>query len=173
MNDDVVPDSGKTTGFNGAEAPLKGLRVLFFGLLLFVSFCLNAEDDTGEVNNDGTAVVVQESGDDGTLEKKELKTEDGEVAMVNGVKWRYVVVDGGANINVAHDKIKGTVIVPEIIDGYPVTRISAKAFAGCSLVTNVVVPSSVVSIGKRAFYACVRLRSVSMHGDGRFPAVSR
>jgi hypothetical protein len=165
MNDDTVPDGGKTFGFNGGGTLPKGLSVLFFGVMLFVSFCVNAETETGEVNDDG-AVVVPGSGDDGTSDETESETGNSGVVLENGVRWRYTVVDGEASVSVDYEKIRGTVYVPPTIDEYPVTRIKARAFVGCNNITNVVIPSSVVEIGQRAFYECARLRSVSMHGDG-------
>ena len=44
------------------------------------------------------------------------------------------------------------VIIPKKIDGYTVTAIGQKAFADCTGVTGIVIPSTVATIENRAFY---------------------
>ena len=51
-------------------------------------------------------------------------------------------------------------IIPEIIEGYPVTDIWEFAFSGCSSLTDITIPESVTSIGASAFSNCRSLLSI-------------
>lgn len=60
----------------------------------------------------------------------------------------------------------GTVVIPETVtyDGttYTVTGIKDGAFMGCTELTNVTIPNSVIIIGKYAFYSCISLTSITI-----------
>jgi hypothetical protein len=56
----------------------------------------------------------------------------------------------------------GTAIIPETINGLPVTAIGSYAFLGCATLTNVTIPSSVTSIGEQAFGSCTGLTSITL-----------
>ncbi|GEM_PF-4701774 len=62
----------------------------------------------------------------------------------------YVIEDGGIAI-VGYTGTEQTVIVPEMIGGYPVSEISEGAFADCRTVTEVVLPETVMVIEQGAF----------------------
>lgn len=55
--------------------------------------------------------------------------------------------------------IKGDLIIPDKIDGLPVTKISKEAFRECKTLSSVVVPESVNSIGTDAFKNCAALKT--------------
>ena len=54
----------------------------------------------------------------------------------------------------------GSVVIPDTINGYPVTSIGAGAFLNVSAMTNVVFGSAVSSLGDHAFDSCSNLTSV-------------
>ena len=54
------------------------------------------------------------------------------------------------------------IVMPELIDGLPVTRIDHAAFENCTSLRNIVLPLSLNSIGVRAFNGCTRLESVAI-----------
>lgn len=54
------------------------------------------------------------------------------------------------------------VSVPSYINGSKVNIIDSEAFAGCSFLTNVIIPSGVISIGDRAFSGCSNLSDISI-----------
>ena len=58
------------------------------------------------------------------------------------------------------DKI---VVIPDVYNNIPVTCINANAFSSCSMI-SIIIPSSVVSIGNDAFYACSLLSKVYYEG---------
>src|SRR5579871_4181151 len=56
----------------------------------------------------------------------------------------------------------GVVIIPEKINGLPVTSIGDNAFAGGSGLTTVTIPNTVTSIGSFAFDGCAGLSSITI-----------
>ena len=58
--------------------------------------------------------------------------------------------------------IGGDVVIPDTIDGRPVTAIGESAFACCTVLTSVTLPNSLTRIGDSAFERCVFLTSVTM-----------
>ena len=56
----------------------------------------------------------------------------------------------------------GELIIPSIIEGYPVTSIGDYAFSNCTSLTSVIIPDNVTNIGNYAFNGCSSLTSVNM-----------
>ena len=48
-------------------------------------------------------------------------------------------------------------VIPADYDGFPVSTIADNAFKNCSNITKVMIPDSVISIGKNSFYGCKNL----------------
>ena len=83
-----------------------------------------------------------------------------------------IVEDGTVDIVSCDRAIKGDYIIPDTIDGYPVTSIgksfspaSRWAFEGCENLTSIVIPNSVTLIGIDAFSSCYNLKKIVM-GSG-------
>ncbi len=79
--------------------------------------------------------------------------------------YTYEIVDGGAVITKADYSLAGDVIIPDTLDGYPVTEIGDKVFSWKTMITSVVIPDSVIKIGEEAFGACHSLTSIKI-GSG-------
>ncbi len=56
----------------------------------------------------------------------------------------------------------GAVVVPDLIEGLPVTSIDDYAFSYLIDVTSITMPASISSIGNRAFPNCSKLTSVEI-----------
>lgn len=54
------------------------------------------------------------------------------------------------------------IVIASEINGIPVREIAAEAFALCKAITSVCVPSTVDTIGRRAFSGCTSLESISL-----------
>lgn len=83
-----------------------------------------------------------------------------------------IAEDGTVDIVSCDRAIKGDYIIPNTIEGYPVTSIgksfspaSRWAFEGCENLTSIVIPDSVTLIGISAFSSCYNLKKIVM-GSG-------
>lgn len=62
---------------------------------------------------------------------------------------------------------ESTMVIPETIGGWPVTKIGEAAFQDNTTITSVTIPASVTEIGANAFAGCTNLTSVTYGGDWR------
>lgn len=76
--------------------------------------------------------------------------------------FTYEIENGHAVITALSDSASGSIEVPGVIGGYPVTEIGDYAFYGCSLVTSVSLPDSIEQIGVGAFYNCMMLERLAV-----------
>ena len=53
---------------------------------------------------------------------------------------------------------ESVLVIPETIDGLPVTGIASEAFKDCTSIVSVILPTTVTSIGANAFYNCTALK---------------
>lgn len=87
---------------------------------------------------------------------------------IDGVTWRYKIVDGNAVIGRRHPQFcsaisvstVGDLVIPSSLGGYPVTGIGEYAFYKCTKLTSVTIPNSVTNIERCAFERCGGLTSV-------------
>ena len=75
--------------------------------------------------------------------------------------WAYTAEDAGATLT-GYFGSETDVVVPDAMDGHPVTAIGEECFRGGSLVT-VSVPASVAHIGAYAFADCPALTAAFLH----------
>ncbi len=88
------------------------------------------------------------------------KYENGVCTVCGHVEfWEYSVADGKASIT-GYTGTDTAVIVPDKLEGVPVTAVSAAAFAKNSEIEYVRLPDSVRTIEKYAFLDCEALREV-------------
>jgi len=77
--------------------------------------------------------------------------------------FHYTTANRAVTITGVKDQsISGELIIPDTIDGYPVTAIGNSAFWRCDGLTSVVIPDSVKSIDGYAFSQCRSLKSVTL-----------
>ena len=61
----------------------------------------------------------------------------------------YEIADGQVTITDCNEAAAGELIIPDEIEGLPVTSIGDRAFWGCYRLTSITIPDSVTSIGYR------------------------
>lgn len=76
------------------------------------------------------------------------------------LRYRISDIDGQVTITDCDASVAGEVVIPEKIDGFPVTGIGERAFRDCGNLTAITVPDSVTRIGDRAFLNCFGLESI-------------
>lgn len=74
----------------------------------------------------------------------------------------YTISDGEVTITDFDESFCGDVIIPSVIEGYPVTSIGDEAFAYCQDIYSIEVPDSVTYIGKGAFFECWNLMKMTL-----------
>ena len=87
------------------------------------------------------------------------------VETVNGVAYKYYVVDGEAEISsgirempAVDQSTSGPIEIPSSLGGCPVTSLGTDAFYGCSRITSVSIPDTVANIGYCCFFGCGSLQ---------------
>ena len=78
-------------------------------------------------------------------------------------RMQYEIEDGVAVIT-GYEGGSGVVIIPDSLEGVPVGAIGPGAFADCSQITGLTIPTSVTQIGDGAFSGCSSLSVVNYSG---------
>ena len=90
----------------------------------------------------------------------------GGINEVNGDPLRYKVEGGTVAVIGCDENASGELVIPSTYEEKPVTSIGAVlgvgAFKGCSGLTSVTIPDSVIKIGDRTFLGCSGLTSVTI-----------
>lgn len=84
-------------------------------------------------------------------------------ADIAGNTYQYTITNGEATIVKA--EAKGDVIIPESLDGYPVTALADKAFYYLWDITSVKIPGCVKTIGESCFQDCINMENAVLE-DG-------
>lgn len=74
----------------------------------------------------------------------------------------YEITDGEVTITDCAKDATGKVVVPDTIEGHPVTAIGWEAFDGQDQITEIVLPDSIKSIDSYAFRGCTELTAINL-----------
>ncbi len=152
----TIPSGVKSIG-NFAFVECRSLRKVFFTGELPTEIDVTAFENTSAellliLSVPQTNYPTWQS-PDGATYKTAIRREDGVVycPSEDGTGVAFVCFDNNAT----------EVVIPDTIDGLPLTEIYAGAFAG-KAVTKVTLPDTVTVIGKDAFHLCKQLAEVNM-----------
>jgi subtilisin family serine protease len=81
--------------------------------------------------------------------------------IIYGTDFQYSTGNNATTIT-KYVGVGGSVSVPSVLGGYPVTSIQSNAFSSCVSVTSVNIPNSVTSIGNYAFSGCSGMKAVDL-----------
>ena len=76
--------------------------------------------------------------------------------------FQYEVNDNSTVTITEYTGNGGNVTIPNKIDGKSVTEIGKYAFYGCTDLTSVNIPNTVISIGNNVFYGCTNLTTINI-----------
>ncbi|MDB4797656.1 leucine-rich repeat domain-containing protein, partial [bacterium] len=93
----------------------------------------------------------------------------------NGTNWNgltlevitvlsWITNNGEVTITDCDKTAIGELIIPDTIEGNPVTSIGGSAFLACNNLTSITIPDSVTSIGAYTFFECTSLTSITFQG---------
>ena len=85
---------------------------------------------------------------------------DSGIPKENTLKWS--TANGEVTITDCCETAIGELIIPDTIEGNPVTSIGERAFEDCIGLTRISLGSGITSIGERAFSHCSQLRSINI-----------
>lgn len=74
----------------------------------------------------------------------------------------YIISEENAIITDCNEYTNGTLSIPAVIGGFPVTAIADNAFEHCTRLTSVSIPDSISSIGNYSFNGCTLLHFVAL-----------
>lgn len=90
---------------------------------------------------------------------------NGSTSVTEG-SFTYEIISDHATITGCSRDVVGDMVVPDNINGVPVTAIGPNAFSKCFTLKSVTIPSSVKKVGSCAFDSCTELTAVSMEDGG-------
>ena len=133
MNDDTVPDAGKSIGLKYGKSPSQSWSKRLLKTFVLATVSLHADVET--INGIEWNYYIQGG-------KAKIYANENESAIPSSTV--------------------GDVTIPSTLGGYPVSEIGNYAFFSCGSITSVAIPEGVETIGKGAFYNCGSLTNVSI-----------
>ncbi|MDE6087615.1 MAG: leucine-rich repeat domain-containing protein [Oscillospiraceae bacterium] len=80
----------------------------------------------------------------------------------------YQVCEDHVKITDCDESAEGKLVIPETIEGLPVTSIEGFAFSDCSSLTCITIPDGVAQIGMYAFSGCCSLTAIHVDSENQY-----
>lgn len=124
-------------------------KILCAVLAMTMLFTLCSCRRTSDKNEDGFDYGTLSDGSDAKYDKE-----------LGGIYYAYNKSDNA--VVVGSKSSASTLIIPDAVDGHPVTEIASRAFFYNTNLTTVSIPESVTVIGSEAFSECENLKNVTI-----------
>ncbi len=83
----------------------------------------------------------------------------------------YQLINNGTTAEITdYSGSGGAVVIPEIIDGHPVTSIGYRALENHVTITSITIPDSITNIGTQAFLYCIALTAINVDPNNPYYA---
>ena len=135
--------------------------VLILGMLLGLTAC---GGETTQDETKGATDAQTESSVDNVenTEDEQADTDEDDKDLVSSVAENFTYTEENGEITITGYEGEATVLeIPDSINGMPVVAIGENAFANTEGIEEVILPDSVVLIGKKAFEGCSNLNKVT------------
>lgn len=77
--------------------------------------------------------------------------------------FHYQIINGGNAVEITGcSGLNNDIVVPDSIEGIPVTIIGEHAFAECRLIHSIILPNTLKHIGENAFYGCANITTLTI-----------
>lgn len=149
-----------------------GCKIVSYVLIIsmiFSSIIVNAENS----NQDIVPRTMVEVGEHETMqlntENQQTIVEEEQEVNIQSVSEEggiyesclsYEIIGGEVVITDCDENATGEIVIPNTIEGFPVTSIGERAFKYCGGMTGITIPQCVVNIGADAFDDCWGLKAV-------------
>ena len=155
-----------------SDTPRRPAPYKLFASRLLPCYNKNQVDELIENKADSSDIPTKVSeleNDSGYITEEDIKGKDENKILEY---LTYEIFDGKVTIIDCDTSISGAHIIPDTINGYPVTSIGDEAFEDCSNLQSVTIPDSVTSIGDFAFRDCSNLTSITIPDNVTYSSVS-
>lgn len=130
------------------------MRYLIYSILIsFLVSCSKKDENTSKSTETEKTVAVQEPSP--ALELEEVNP------YTSSPELKYEISDDKVII-ISYTGTAENFIIPDQIEGAPVTEIRPRAFENCSSLKSITIGGNVTTIGKWAFSGCMGITSIEI-----------
>jgi|GEM_PF-5403835 len=97
-----------------------------------------------------------------TMSDDEQNIEAADTVKAGDITISYLITPGAAKIT-GYESGRGNLVIPETINGYPVTEVENNAFRRCTSITRLTLPAKDISYGENVFYGCTGVERIDIH----------
>jgi len=157
---DPQPSKKESNRSNSKHNRRKKSGLVFSAILLLLisAVCILLFFKPGSPESADTLLMAAETAVPTTTETLASTAET--TAYIPPYPYQYILCDNVIRITGWNDTIDSFAVIPNEIDGLPVTEIGEDAFLNCKKLTSIVIPESVAVIESGVFMGCSNLKEI-------------